>query len=129
MSTADPRSVSELFADGLNQFSKLVRNEVQLARTELSMKASQFGSAAGILGAAALFLIPTLVLFLMALAHWFVELGLRPSLAHLLAGLASLSVVAILGFIGLNRLKATSLVPRRTLNQLQQDATAAREHV
>jgi hypothetical protein len=29
----------------------------------------------------------------------------------------------------LNRLKTNSLVPKRTLNQLQRDAGAAREHV
>jgi hypothetical protein len=129
MSRADPRSVPELFADGLNQFSKLVRNEIHLARTELSIKAGQFGTAAGLLGVAALFIIPTLVLFLVALAHWLVEFGLRPSLAHLLAGIVGLSIAAVLGLMGLNRLKATSLVPKRTLHQLQQDATAAREHI
>jgi hypothetical protein len=50
-------------------------------------------------------------------------------MAQLLAGLAGLIVVAILGGLGLNRLKTNSLVPKRTLDQLQQDAAAAREHV
>jgi hypothetical protein len=65
----------------------------------------------------------------MSLATWLVEIGIRSSLAHLIAGLVGSSVVALLGGIGLNRLKTNSLVPKRTLYQLQQDAAAAREHV
>ena len=128
MSANDSRSVSELFGDALSQLSKLMRNELQLARTEISMKLGQT-TAIGLLAGAAIFLIPTVVLLLMSLAAWVVETGMRPAVAHLLAGLAGLIVVAILGGLGLNRLKTNSLVPKRTLDQLQQDAAAAREHV
>ena len=129
MSANDSRPVSELFADALTQFSKLMRNELQLARAEMSMKVAQAMTAMGLLAGAAIFLIPTLVLLLISLAAWLVEIGIRPSGAHLIAGVVGLLVTAILGGIGLNRLKTNSLVPRRTLDQLQQDATAAREHV
>ena len=129
MTANDSRSVSELFGDALSQLSKLMRNELQLARAEISMKVGQTTTAIGLLAGAAIFLIPTVVLLLMSLAAWLVEIGIRPSLAQLLAGLSGLIVVAILGGIGLNRLKTNSLVPKRTLDQLQQDAAAAREHV
>ena len=129
MTANDSRSVSELFGDALNQFSKLLRNELQLARAEISMKVGQTTSAIALLAGAGLFLIPTLVLLLISLSVWLVETGIRPSVAYLLAALAGMVVVAILGGIGLNRLKATSLVPTRTLDQLQQDAAAAREHI
>jgi len=125
----DNRPVSELFADALSQFSKLMRNELELAKAELSQKLSQTLSAVGMLAGAAVLLIPTLVLLLMALAAWFVELGMRDSVANLLAGIVGLVVVAILGWVGVNRLKASSLVPNRTLDQLQRDAAAAKEHV
>jgi uncharacterized membrane protein YqjE len=129
MSADETRPVSALFADALSQFSKLVRNELQLARAELSMKVGQATTAIGLLAGAAIFLIPTLALLLMALAAWLVETGLRPSLAHLMAGVVGLLVVAILGGIGIKRLKTNSLVPKQTLDQLQQDVAAAREHV
>jgi hypothetical protein len=129
MTAIDSRSVSELVGDALSQFSKLVRNELQLARAEISMKVGQMTTAIGLLAGAAIFLIPTLVLLLMSLAAWLVESGIRPSLAHLLAGLFGVIVVAVLAGIGLKRLKTNSLVPKRTLGQLQQDAVAAREHV
>jgi hypothetical protein len=129
MSANDSRSVSELFGDALSQFSKLVRSELQLARAEISMKVGQTATTIGLLAGAAIFLIPTLVLLLISLAMWLVEIGIRPSVAHLLAGLVGFLVVAILGGIGINRLRASSLVPQRTLDQVQQDAAAAREHV
>jgi hypothetical protein len=129
MSANDGRPVSELFADALSQLSRLMRNELQLARAEMSMKAAQAMTAIGLLAAAAILLIPTLVVLLLSLAAWLVERGMRPSAAHLIAGGIGLLVVAILAAIGLNRLKTNSLVPKRTLDQLQQDAAAAKEHV
>jgi uncharacterized membrane protein YqjE len=129
MSASDSRSVSELFGDALSQLSKLMRNELQLARAEISMKLGQTSTAIGLLAGAAIFLIPTIVLLLMSLAAWLVEIGMTPAMAQLLAGLAGLIVVAILAGLGLNRLKTNSLVPKRTLDQLRQDAAAAREHV
>jgi uncharacterized protein YacL len=129
MSTNDSRPVSELFADALSQLSRLIRNEIELARAEMSMKAGQAMTAIALLGAAAIFLIPTLTVLLIALAAWVVEMGMRPSAAHLIAGIIGLLIVVILAGIGLSRLKTTSLVPKRTLDQLQQDAAAAKEHV
>lgn len=129
MSANDSRPISELFSDAVSQFSKLMRNELKLARVEMLMKVGQAMTAVALLAAAAVFLIPTLVLLLLAFAAWLVELGTRPSTAHLISGVVGLLVVVILGAIGLSRLKTTSLVPERTLDQLQKDAAAAKEHV
>ena len=85
MTANDSRSVSELFGDALSQFSKLVRNELQLARAEISMKVGQTTTAIGLLAGAAAFLIPALVLLLMSLATWLVEIGIRSSLDAVMA--------------------------------------------
>jgi uncharacterized membrane protein YqjE len=129
MSAKDSRPVSELFGDAISQLSKLVRNELHLARAEMSINVGEMIAAIGLLAGAAIVLIPTLVLLLISLATWLVENGIRPSAAHLMASLVGLVLVAILGAVGLSRLKTNSLVPKRTLDQLQQDAAAAREHV
>src|SRR6185503_3879621 len=115
MPTPDSRSVSELFTDALNQLSKLVRNEVQLARKELSSKASEAMTAIGLLVCAGLFLIPALVELLTALAAWMEELGTGRPVAHLIASAVGLVIVAILGAAGMSCLKANSLVPERTV--------------
>ena len=83
----------------------------------------------GLLVGASLFFIPALVELLTALAAWMEELGTGRPLAHLIAGAVGLVIVAILAAVGMNRLKANSLVPERTLNQIQQDVTAAKEHI
>jgi len=128
-SDSDDRPTSELFSDMLSQFTRLVRNEIQLARAELAVKAKQVMSGSELLVAAVLFVIPSLVLLLMALASLLMELGMRASLAHLLAGAAGLLIVAVLGWMGAARLKANTLVPNRTLGQLQRDASTAKEHI
>jgi hypothetical protein len=129
MAMVDNRSVPELFADALNQFSKLMRNEFALARAELSIKAGEAMRAVGLLIGAGLFVIPTIVLLLIALAAWFRELGLPASVSYFIAGVVGLAITAILAAIGSRNLKTNSLVPKRTLDQLQRDVAAAKEHV
>jgi uncharacterized protein YacL len=129
MSATDAPPISELFADALKQLAKLMGNELQLARAEIAVKASEAISSMGLVVGAGIALIPALVLLLIALAAWIEELGTRSSIAHLIAGAVGLVIGGILAGIGLNRLKASPLVPKRTFNQLQRDVAAAKEHV
>jgi uncharacterized protein YacL len=129
MSASDSRPVSELFADALKQLSKLMRNELQLARAEIAVKASEAMSAVGLVVGAGISLIPALVLLPMALAAWIEGLGTRSSIAHLIAGAVGLVIGGILAGIGMHRLKANPLAPKRTIEQLQRDVAAAKEHV
>jgi hypothetical protein len=129
MSATDSRPVSELFADAMKQLSKLMRNELQLARAEIAVKASEAMSGVGLVVGAGISLIPALVLLLMALAAWIEELGTRSSIAHLIAGAVGLVIGGILAGIGMHRLKANPLAPKRTIEQLQRDVAAAKEHV
>ena len=94
MSASDTRAISELFGDALKQLSKLMRNELQLARAEIAAKGNEAISAAGLVIGAGICLIPALVLLLMALADWIEDLGTRPSIAHLIAGVAGLVIGA-----------------------------------
>jgi hypothetical protein len=125
--SSDQRTITGLVSDAVNQFSKLVRNEVAIARTELAAKASQAATGAGLLLGGALLLIPPMVLVLMALAAWLVELGLRSSLSHLIAGAVGLAISAILAWVGMSKLKPEHLKPKRTINELQRDVAAAKE--
>jgi uncharacterized protein YacL len=129
MSATDNRPVSQLFADALNQLSKLMRNELELARAEIAVQANEVLSGVGLMVGAGLFLIPALVVLLMALAAWIEELGTRSSIAHLIAGAVGLVIGAVLAGIAMNRLKANPLVPKRALEQLQRDVAAAKEHI
>lgn len=123
----DVRSISRLFGDALENLSKLMRTEIQLARAEISEKASQAAVGAGMLIGALFLLTPALVLFLMALAIWLVQLGLSPVLAHLIAGCVALIAAAALAFVGLSRLKPSALTPEVTIREVNKDIAAAKE--
>src|SRR5687768_17356268 len=124
MTRIDNRSVPELLADALNQFSKLISNEVQLAKAEMAAKVTQAIMAAAFLAIAGLMAIPVLVLLLIAFGAWLIDMGWSDPLAYLAAAVLGLVISGILAWIGMNRLKASSLTPDRTLKQLQRDAQA-----
>jgi Putative Actinobacterial Holin-X, holin superfamily III len=123
----DPPTITELVSDAVNQFSKLIRNQVSIARAEMAAKASQAATGMGLLIGGALFLIPPMVLILMALAAWLVEVGLRASLSNLIAGAVGLAISAVLAWVGMTKLKPENLKPKRTIHELERDVAAAKE--
>ena len=127
--TRDQRSVSELFSDAINQFSRLIRNEVSIARAEIASKATNAAMGLGLLVGATLFVIPSLVLVLLALSAWLSELGLSDPLANLLAGVVGLLISGVLACMGKTRLNPENLKPTRTINELQRDVAAVKEQV
>jgi len=121
------RSISDILASLARQVTGLIRNESQLARAEISEKIDKLTGAAVMIGAGAVLVLPALVILLQALVAALAERGWSPALAALLVGAATLALGAVLCVIGLNRLKAVSLIPQKTLNQIQQDVAAATE--
>jgi hypothetical protein len=123
------RSVPDLLGDLLQQTSSLVRKEVQLARAELNEKISTMGAAAASIGVAAALLMAAVVILLQAVVALLVTFGLQTWVAGLIVGV----VVAIIAYVllrgGINRMKASSLTPERTVNQVSNDATLAKEAV
>ena len=86
MTSPGSRSIPELFSDAVGQLGKLIGNEFELARAELSEKANQAGRAAGLIGAGAVFLLPALVLMLMAIAALLISGGFSAAAAYFLMG-------------------------------------------
>jgi hypothetical protein len=129
MNSTSNRSIPELLGDAVGQFAKLVGNEFELARAELSEKASQATRAVAMIGAGAVILIPALVLLLFAIAAGLMEAGLSEPISYLLTGLGAAVVSAALIAIGINRLSGDALKPSLTLEQVQRDKLAAKEMV
>jgi len=123
------RSVPDLIGDLLQQTSTLVRKEVQLARAELNEKLTVMGAAAASIGVAAALLMAALVIILQAIVALLVTFGLSTWVSGLIVGV----VVAVIAYVllrgGINRMKASSLTPDRTVNQVSRDATLAKEAV
>jgi hypothetical protein len=125
----DNRSIPELFSDAISQLSKLVSNEVQLARAELAQKASEAAMGAGFLVAGAVIMIPTLVMLLFAFAFWLTEMGMSPPVAYLIAAAVGAAVSGGLIVVGMRRLKPENLTPQVTIEQVERDMATAKELV
>src|ERR1700737_3368443 len=98
MNSPTSRSIPELFSDAVGQLAKLIGNEFDLARAELSEKASQAGKAAAMIGAGAVVLMPALVLLLFAVSAGLIRGGFSEPVAYLLTGggaaLVSVALIA-----------------------------------
>ena len=129
MTSPSSRSIPELFSAAVGQLAKLIGNEFDLARAELSEKANQAGRAAAIIGVGAVILIPALVMLLFAAAAALMHAGLSDPLAYLVTGAGAAAVSAALIAIGLSRLSGDALKPTVTLDQVQRDKVAAKEMV
>src|SRR5258707_11147714 len=129
MTPPSSRSIRELFSDAVGQLAKLVGNEFELARAELSEKAGQVGRAAAMIGAGAVILMPALVLLLFALSAALIRGGFSEPVAYLLTGGGAALISGALIGIGLSRLSGDALKPSVTLDQVQRDKVAAKEMV
>ena len=122
----DSRPLSELLSDALNQLSALVRTELQLARAELTGKEAKAATGLGMMAGGLVVAIPALVLIFLAIAEWLDDL-LPEGLALLVSGLIAAAISGGLAWSGLQRIRADELAPKRTIEQLQRDAAAAKE--
>jgi hypothetical protein len=126
MQSRDGRSLGELFSELAQETSTLVRQEVNLAKTEMSQKASTAGkhlvvlAAGGALAYAGLLAILAGVIALLndVMPLW---------ASALLVGI----VVAIVGYLlirkGLDALKREDFAPRETIETLKEDQQWAKE--
>jgi hypothetical protein len=129
MNSQSSRSIPELFSEAVGQLAKLIGNEFELARAELSQKASDAGRAATMIAVGAVFLMPALVLLLFAVSALLIRGGLSEPVAYLVTGAVAALVSAAFISLGLNRLSGDALKPSVTLDQVQRDKAAAREMV
>ena len=123
------RSIPDILFDLLGQFTTLVRKEGELARTEMSEKVGQVAAGLVLLVIGAVLLMPALVVLLEAAVAGLEHAGIAPPWAALIVGGVALVIGLILLVVGVNRLKAENLLPRKTINQLQEDASVAKRQV
>jgi len=127
MAIGQSRSIPDLFGDLVLQATALIRTEARLARTEMSENISRAGVGIGCLIAGAVLLIPALVILLQAAVNALITTDLTPAQAAGIVGGIALVIGLILAFVGMRQLRPASLMPSKTINQLQNDAAIARE--
>jgi hypothetical protein len=125
----DDRSLGQLFGDLSRQLSTLVRQEIDLARTETTQRITAVTRDVALIGAGAALGYAGLLFLLAALVALFIQAGLDAWLAALLVGAATLAVGGALAWRGREGLRTTSVVPERTIETLKDDAEWAKEQI
>jgi len=123
----EAREMVGLLGDAMEQLGKLVQNEVELAKSEMSQKAAQAGKGIALLVGGGILAIPVLVVLLISLALWLQTFGFSPALAHLIAAGIGAVCTTILAFIGKKQLEADKLTPKVTIDEVSKDMQAAKE--
>ena len=123
------RTLPQLFSDLVSQVTNLFHTEVRLVRAEFSEKLHQLIYAAAFLIGGAVLALAGVFMLLQSIVAWLVVAGLPVQWATLLVAL----VFGIGGYLvvnaGLSKLEPTKLAPERTMSQLQQDISVAKEQV
>lgn len=121
------RSLGELFGDLTREMGTLVRQEVALASTELSQKASAAGKDVASMAVGGAVAYAGFLAILAAIIAALTALGLPLWLSALLVGLVVAGVGYMLIQRGREALKRHDLAPRKTVETLKEDAEWAKE--
>lgn len=127
--TRDERSLGDLFSDLARETSTLVRQEVQLAKAELTHSATEAGRGVAMLAAGGLVAYAGLIFVLLAIVYGLIEAGLNPWLSALVVGVAVIAIGAVLLLRGRESLKPANLAPQRTVETLKEDKAWAQEQI
>ncbi len=124
---ADPpgqRSLGQLVSDLSEQTSRLVRAEIQLAKTEIAERAKLLGAGAGLLAAAGVLALYLLAAVLMTLVI-VLDLWMPLWVAALVVTLLLLVAVVVLALVGLKAVKkGAPPSPQAAIASVQADVDA-----
>lgn len=120
------KSLRDLMRDLVEQVSRMLRHEVDLARAEVGEKASQASNGAAMLAAALAVGIGAVVVLLFS-AVAALSAVVDAWLAALIVGATAALFAAMLASKGRSNLKAGNLMPSRTMDSVRHDARFAKE--
>jgi hypothetical protein len=127
--TNDERSLGDLFGDLARDMGTLVSQEMTLARTELTEKASRVGKDIAMLAAGGLVAYAGLLAIIAAAIVLLADLGVPLWASALIVGV----VVAIVGYLlvqrGISALRRQDLTPHQTIQSIKEDTEWAKEQI
>lgn len=127
-SPQDERSIGELFRELADETGTLIRQEVKLATTEMTKKATHAALQVALLGVAAVLGAVSMLTLLGALV---LVLGTMFALwkAALLVGVVAAIVAIAIAMKGLMALRRLDPVPRQTLESIREDKSWIQQQV
>jgi Putative Actinobacterial Holin-X, holin superfamily III len=124
----EERSIGELFGQLTQDLSLLVRQETQLAKTEIQEKISRAGRNLASLAAGGVVALVGGLAITAALILLLVDpIGLEPWLAALLIGVLFAGIGYVMLSGGLRHLKQLDPAPRRTVESIKEDLQMVKE--
>ena len=125
----DDRSLGELFSELAGETSTLVRQEMHLAGEEIGARTSQVGKEVAVAAAGGLFIHTSFLVVVAATILGLIDLGLDWWLAALILAAVLVMVGYTLVKHAASAIKRADILPRQTLQHLQEDREWAKEQV
>jgi hypothetical protein len=114
------RSIGELFSDLSQQTAELIRQEMRLAKAELSEKLSDVGRHAAMIGAALAFGLAAVIAVAAAVTLLLIDLGLAPWLAAVITAAVMGGIAFVLAQSGISALRKKNIAPVETMHSLKE---------
>jgi uncharacterized membrane protein YqjE len=114
------RSLGELFSDLSQQTAELIRQEMRLAKAELSEKLSDVGKHVAMIAAAAVFGLAALMAVTAGIVLLLVEVGVEPWVAAVITAAVMGIVAFLLAQSGIAALRKKSIAPVETMDSLKE---------
>ncbi len=127
--TKEERSLGELFSDLASETSTLVKQEVALAQTELTQKATKVGKNVGFLVVGGAVAYAALLAFIAALIIGLGQLLGNYWAAALIVGVVIGIAAVVMILSALSALKDTGITPTQTVETIKEDAQWLKDQV
>jgi|SRR5688500_1073153 putative copper export protein len=114
------RSLGDLFSDLSQQTAALIRQEMRLAKAELSDKLTDIGKHAAMIGAAVAFGLTAVIAVAASIALLLVEIGVEPWGAALITAAAMGLAAYAMAQAGITALRKKSIAPVETIHSLKE---------
>ena len=125
----DDRSLGDLFGDLSRQLTTLIRQEIELARTEMTAKATSAGRHAALIGAGGALAYGGALVLLGALVLILIQLGLDAWLSALIVGIVAVALGYVLIDRGRSKLSQVDIAPERAIETAKDEAEWAKEQL
>jgi Putative Actinobacterial Holin-X, holin superfamily III len=123
------RGIGTVFSDLAGEIAALVRNEIRLAKTEVTEKIRSMLVGLVLAAVGVFLMIFALVFVLEAAVGGLMLLGLSFALSSLIVAVVGLVIGGIVVWLGISRLKVGKLSESRTAQQFKRDAATVRQQV
>lgn len=127
-SQPEPTDVPALISDAVHRCTRLVQNEIELAKREISRRAWSAFAGIVMVIAAVLLVFSALDVLAAAAVAGLAEAGLPVSVASLLVAAVALSVATVLFLKGKSRLTPSNLKLEKSARNLRKDINTIKEN-